>query len=415
MEEVLRHRADGMHILIVSQYFWPEEFRINDLASELVGRGHKVTVLTGTPNYPMGRTFPDYKRNPEKYSKYNGVDIIRVPLLPRGEGAFRLLLNYASFVLSGCSIGYMKVRRTNFDVIFSPQLSPITAMLPAIMLRKFRKRKFAMWVLDVWPDTLDALGVIRSPKILAIVGKLVRFIYNRTDKIFVQSKGFIANVHKYSRTGVEVEYLSNWSEEIPDLGCIERSPLIENIQGSFDLMFAGAIGESQDFGTILDAAELLKDEPALRWHIVGDGRVSEWVKDETDRRGLHNFFMYGRHPVNTMPSFYKCADVMLVSLRSHPIFAMTIPGKIQSYMAAGKPVLAILEGEGANVVKSAEAGLCVKSGDAKGLAQAIRSMMQMNNRALEEMGTAAKAYSDREFNRKTLIDRIESSLLNLSN
>jgi colanic acid biosynthesis glycosyl transferase WcaI len=404
-----------MHILIVSQYFWPEEFRINDLASELVARGHTATVLTGEPNYPKGHLFPAYLSDKAAFSEYNGVNIIRVPLIPRGSGSLRLLLNYFSFVVTSCTIGLWKLRHLDFDVIFSPQLSPVTAMLPAVLIRRIRRRPFAMWVLDLWPDTLHALGVTRSPIILGWVGRLVGFIYHRTDKLFVQSRGFVDNVTKYTTQPVEPEFLPNWSEEIEDLSRVKAAPQIApSGPETFNLMFAGAIGESQDFPSILAAAELLRDETRLRWLIVGDGRASDWLEKEVKNRNLPNFHLLGRHPVDAMPSFYKHANAMLVALRADPIFAMTIPGKVQSYLAAGKPVLAMLDGEGAKVIEEAKAGYCVPAGNAEELAKAIRQMMQLPHGQLAKLGKNAKQHSQAVFDRKKLIDRIETTLSNLS-
>ncbi|QJB70814.1 glycosyltransferase family 4 protein [Parasphingorhabdus halotolerans] len=402
-----------MHVLVVTQYFWPETFRINDLVSELVNRGHEVTVLTGQPNYPAGKIFQDYRDDPAAFSSYAGAKVIRVPLISRGKGSLRLLLNYASFAISGCTIGVWKIRRVKFDVIFSPQLSPITAMLPAVLIRQVRKRKFAMWVLDLWPDTLKALGIIKSSRLLNMVGRLVGFVYHRTDKLYVQSEGFIPNVLEHTKKPVELEFLPNWSEDIPELNSVEPSPEVTAVPKSFDIMFAGAVGEAQDFPAILEAAEQLKDVPQLRWLIVGDGRVSDWVAEEINRRGLTNIIMLGRHPVETMPSFYKHADVMLVSLKAEPIFASTIPGKIQSYLAAGKPIIAMLDGEGAKVIKSSGAGISVPASNASELAATIRTMMSMEQSELRAMGKASKEYSNKVFDRKKIIDRIERDLFSL--
>lgn len=399
-----------MRILIVSQYFWPENFRINDLAEELVRRGHEVTVLTGQPNYPGGTIFDAFRAEPAAFACYKGVRIVRVPLVPRGSGSVRLLLNYLSFAVSACTIGLWKLRNVDFDVIFSPQLSPVTAMLPAVLLRKRRRRPFLMWVLDLWPDTLEALGTVKSRRSLALIGRLVGFIYHRCDHIFVQSQGFVPNVLKYTRRPVAVEFLPNWSEEMPEMGQITPAPEVKVRQGSFSVMFAGNIGESQDFPTILDAADRLRDVSGLRWLIVGDGRMIAWVESEVARRGLSNVELLGRFPVERMPSFYKHADAMLVSLKAEPIFAMTIPGKIQSYLAAGKPVLAMLDGEGADVVRKSGAGIACPSGDARALSAAVVRMMAMTSKERGALGQAALAYSKTEFDRDRLISRIEARL-----
>lgn len=404
-----------MHLLIVSQYFWPEEFRINDLASELVSRGHEVTVLTGKPNYPMGQTFPAFKETPDAYNQYNGVNIVRVPLVPRGHGALRLALNYFSFALSASLIGTWKLRKVNFDVIFSPQLSPITAMLPAVILRQIRRRKFVMWVLDLWPDTLRALGVVKSQYGLKCIGKFCGYIYHRVDKLFVQSQGFIPNIEKYTTRPVEIEYLPNWSETMPDMSKVEPSRQVQTKAHEFNIMFAGALGESQDFPAVLEAMEKLRDIPELEWRIVGDGRIFDWLNAEVERRGLHNVSLYGRHPVEDMPAFYKHANAMLVCLRADPIFAMTVPGKIQSYLAAGKPIIAMLDGEGAKVIRDSGAGYSVPAGDFEGLVNAVRRMIALNKGQLTVMGEAAKRYSDSEFDRTVLIDRIEKTLQDYAN
>ena len=403
-----------MRILVVSQYFWPENFRINDLASDLVRRGHEVTVLTGQPNYPSGIILKDFRANPQEYDLYNGIRIVRVPLLPRGTGSFRLFVNYLSFFVTGSTLGLWKLRKMRFDVIFSPQLSPVTAMLPAVVIRKLRGLPFVMWVLDLWPDTLAALGTVRSPYALALIGRLVGFIYHRCDHIFVQSQGFVPNVLKYTRRPVVIEHLPNWSEEMPFPDSVERAPEVEPQQGGFTIMFAGNIGESQDFPAIIEAATQLRDVPGLRWLIVGDGRMSGWVDEEIARRRLINFRMMGRFPVERMPSFYKHADALLVSLQPQPIFAMTIPGKVQSYLAAGKPVLAMLDGEGANVIRDSGAGIACGSGEVADLVAAVSQMMTMSQDERDSMGRAGYEYSRLAFDRETLIGRIEACLERIS-
>lgn len=402
-----------MRILIVSQYFWPEEFRVNDLASELSARGHAVTVLTGIPNYPLGEIHLDYVRNPELFLQYNGAEIVRVPLVARGNGRLRLLLNYVSFAISASTIGAWRLRKIDFDVIFSPQLSPVTAMLASVILKKLRRRRFVMWVLDLWPDTLNALGVVKSPWILRVVQRMVDYIYNQTDILFVQSQGFVDRIIQSSSCKITPQYLPNWSETLPELAEIDLAKEIDFRPDLFNVMFAGAIGDSQDFPTILAAADMLRHETRLRWLIVGDGRVSDWVASEVSKRKLSNVVMLGRYPSSRMPEFYKHADAMLVSLKNEPIFSLTVPGKVQSYFAAGKPVIAMLNGEGAKIVTESQAGVAVAAGNFNELAGAIGMMMALDTVTLKKMGDAAKMYSVRNFNRRHLIDRIERELESL--
>lgn len=195
-----------MRLLVVSQYFWPETFRINDLVGELAARGHEVVVLTGEPNYPEGKVLPAYRQNPRLFSHHAGAPILRVPVLPRGQGSMRLVLNYLSFVVSASLLGPWRLRGRSFDAILVFQTSPITAALPAIALRRLKRAPLLMWVLDLWPETLEAVGVVRSPRILALIGKLVAFIYRRCDRILAQSRAFFENIAHWARSDTRIRY-----------------------------------------------------------------------------------------------------------------------------------------------------------------------------------------------------------------
>ncbi len=406
-----------MKILVVTQYFWPETFRVNDLVSDLVRRGHQVTVLTGLPNYPEGEVFPQFRKEPEAYSQFEGAEIIRVPLVPRGKRSLTLLLNYASFVVSGVLVGSWRLRARTFDHVLAIQLSPVTAVLPALWLGRLKRLPVTMWILDLWPESLSAIGAVKSPTILKWVGKLVSFIYRRCDRILVQSQAFLPNIQKYGGDLSKVEYFPGWAEPLflEKLENASPCPEMEPFQGTFNVMFAGNIGEAQDFPAILDAAEALADEPSLRWIVLGDGRASQLVREEILRRGLSDkVIMLGRHPIERMPSFFRAADALLVSLTPDPIFAMTIPGKIQSYLAAGLPILGMLDGEGARVIQEAQAGLIAPAGQGRELADRVRHLLAMSEREREDMGHRGQAYCDRMFNRERLISSLESSLQAIS-
>lgn len=397
-----------MRLLVVTQYFWPENFRINDLVSELVLRGHSVTVLTGHPNYPAGRLFPEFQMNRQKFDSFNGASIVRVPLIPRGQGGLRLALNYLSFAASASLLGSWRLRRSKFDTIFVYEPSPITVGIPAILLRWLKKAPVAFWVLDLWPETLKAIGVIRSPLLLRFIGKLVSMIYNRCDLILAQSKSFIPQIAKYCNDVIRIEYFPSWAESVFEPGNPAPAAEVPLRKNSFDVMFAGNIGDAQDFPAILAAAELLRGCARIRWLLVGDGRVAGWVNAEIIRRNLQDsVLMLGRHPVERMPSFYRHADVLLMSLKDEPIFAMTIPGKLQSYLAAGIPVVAMLNGEGANVVERSRSGVTCRAGDADGLATAILRLASLSDEQMNEMGRNALAMSQTEFDRGKLITRLE--------
>jgi colanic acid biosynthesis glycosyl transferase WcaI len=403
-----------MRLLIVSQYFWPENFRINDLAAELYRRGHEVTVLTGWPNYPDGQVFEDFARLPAQFDSFEGVEIIRTPLVSRGRGGLRLMLNYLSFTISASLIGAWKLRGRSFDVIFVNQLSPVTVGLPAAFLAWLKRAPMAMWVLDLWPDTLQAIGLVKSPRVLGWLARLVSFIYSRCDLIFAQSQSFIPKVHQLAGKKKRVEYFPSWAEDIYQNTDVVPAPEVPIQEGSFDVMFAGNLGGAQDFSCILAAAELLRSHAHIRWLIVGDGRMASWIAKEVRLRGLlDQVLMLGRYPVERMPSFFAQADVLLVSLADEPIFSMTIPGKLQSYLAAAIPVVAALNGEGGELVKRSGVGLTCAAGDAKGLADAVLSLSKMSVEDLRAMGQRGLETCRLEFDRNNLISRAEDLLLDL--
>lgn len=395
-----------MRILIVSQYFWPENFRVNDLADEFATRGHDVTVLTGVPNYPSGKVFEEYIREAENFNRFGQVAVERVPMLPRGSGSFCLMLNYASFALSASLLGAWRLRGKSFDVIFVFEPSPITVGLPAVLLRRLKRAPVAFWVLDLWPETLHAIGAVRSQQILDAVGRLVSFIYNRCDLVLAQSRSFVPQILKYCHPGKRVEYFPSWSDASFDFSVVALAPEVPVDDAAFNILFAGNIGEAQDFPAIIDSADLTRDS-RIRWLIVGDGRAAAWAREEVQRRGLEErVLFFGQHPVERMPSFFKHADALLVSLKDTPIFAMTIPGKLQAYLAAGIPVLAMLNGEGSAIVDSSGAGLSCPAGDGRALAERALRLAAMSQDERQRMGRRGRDYYAENFDRGMLISKL---------
>lgn len=400
-----------MRILVVSQYFWPENFRVNDVVSELVKRGHKITVLTGKPNYPDGKVFAEFLRCPDRFATYEGARIVRVPIWPRGKSKFSLLINYLSYALNATLLGIFHLRGEQFDVIFVSQYSPATVGLPAIALRRLKRVPIVFWVLDQWPETLSAVGVIKSKVVLRLVGRLVTFIYAHCDLVLAQSKSLVSQIGKYYPNPGKIAYFPSWAEKIYDDRPVVLAPEVNKQSGIFSILFAGNIGEAQDFPAILDAAELLKSHKNIRWLILGDGRQADWLKGEVSRRRLQDcVLLLGRFPVERMPSFYGHADALLVSLKAEAIFSMTIPGKIQSYLIAGIPILGMLDGEGADAIQEAEAGLVCPAGDAVGLADAVVKMVNLSPVVRSEMGRKGQLYATNEFDRSVLLDRLEEWL-----
>jgi colanic acid biosynthesis glycosyl transferase WcaI len=397
-----------LRILVVSQYFWPENFRINDLVKEWVQRGHQVTVLTGIPNYPAGKVFDAYRKQPSVFSRYEGAKVIRVPILSRGTGGIRLVLNYLSFVCSASILGPRRLHGIKADVIFVFEPSPVTVGFPAVLMGKLKKAPVVFWVLDLWPETLAAVGVVRSTRVLGWVGYMVRFIYDRCALVLGQSRSFFDSIAKYCSDKTKIRYFPNWAEEVFAGESVSSAAEVPKQPDGFTVVFAGNVGEAQDMPAVLDAAERLKDNLAIRWIIVGDGRKWNWLQSEVRRRGLQDSVLLpGRFPVERMPSFFAHADALLVSLKRDPVFSMTIPGKVQSYLMAGIPLLGMLDGEGAAVIRDARAGLTCDAGDGAGLANAILTMAAMSRDARLQLGLNGRQYAQNEFGRTNLMNRLE--------
>jgi glycosyltransferase involved in cell wall biosynthesis len=390
-------------LLIVSQYFWPENFRVNDLVAELGRRGHVIS--------------PEFRREPARFSSYAGAEVIRVPILSRGKGRVRLTLNYLSFVLSGIALGVWRLRSRHFDAIFVFQPSPITSCLPAILIGRVKGAPVLLWVLDLWPETLSAVGVVRARWLLALVGRMVAFIYRRCDLVLAQSRAFEPNIEKYAGDASRIRYFPGWAEPLfrGSLAAVEPAPEVRAYEGTFNVLFAGNIGEAQDFPAILDAAEALRHRADIRWLIIGDGRAAEWVRAEIRRRALDNTVrMLGRHPIERMPSFFRAATALLVTLKSDRVFAMTIPGKVQTYLATGLPLIGMLDGEGARVLEQSGAGLVCRAGDGAALADRVLQLVALTPSQRAAMGARGLEYSHREFDRSRLLTQLEDWMRGLA-
>jgi glycosyltransferase involved in cell wall biosynthesis len=395
-----------VRVLIVTQYFWPEHFRVNDLADGLVERGHEVTVLTGSPNYPGGRFYDGYGLF-NKPETRNGVKVLRVPLIPRGSGrSLRLILNYLSYMVSATLIGPF-LCRGRFDLIFVFQVTPVTVGIPAAFLKRLKRAPILFWVLDLWPESVAAASRFKAPWILKSIDRMVRFIYRHCDRILYTSKGFAGSIQSRGVEPSRLSYFPNWVEPAPE---VVGAPPVELPKG-FRILFAGNVGEAQDFGTILNAAEHLKDHPEIQWIILGEGRQWNWVKEQVEARGLaFCVHLLGRFPADTMPSFFAQADALLVTLKRDPVFALTVPGKVLAYMSCGKALLAALDGEGAEVIEEARAGLTVSAGDAAGLANIVLEMSHLPVEKRMKMGESAQQYCSAHFSRVQLFAYLESMM-----
>jgi glycosyltransferase involved in cell wall biosynthesis len=388
----------AVRILVLTQYFWPETFRINDVVDGLVGRGHSVTVYTGLPNYPGGSFHPGYGFSGPYKEKRNGADVRRVPLLPRGSGgSVRLALNYLSHALAATLLAPFQ-KKCDVILVFEP--SPMTIGIPARVLRALKGAPVVFWVQDLWPESLSATGAVRSRAVLALVDRLIKWIYRGCDRVLVQSEAFIPSVEAHGVPRERIRYLPNSAEAFYRKVDVEK-------QRGFRVLYAGNIGAAQDFPTILAAAERVRD---VQWLIVGDGRMRSWVESEVKQRGLSNVQLLGQRPGEEMPRLFAQADVLLATLRREPIFAYTIPSKIQSYLACGRPVIAAIEGEGGRIIRSAGAGWAVPPEDPAALAEAVLAASRLERTELDAMGSRGEAWFREHFERDKLLSRLEGFL-----
>jgi len=394
-----------MKLLLVSQYFWPESFSINEIAKSLVDKGIELEVLTGKPNYPRGKTFSGYRAWGLQREYHDGIHINRIPLLPRGDGGWRLALNYLSFIFSGLLFSPWLLRRKKFDVIFIYAPSPILQALPAIFIGKLKNCPVALWVQDLWPDSLSATGHVKNNWILKLVEFVVRFIYRHTDLILVPSRAFEAPVRKLA-TDSPIVYQPNTIGDVFAESTGSEIPFISGLEEGFSIMFAGNIGTAQAVDVIVEAALLLKENADIHFVVMGDGSCREEMLKSVRHQGLVNVHLPGRFPAEMMPGFMHKASALLVTLTDRPIFSMTVPNKIQAYMAAGRPIIACLNGEGARLVIEAEAGLAAPAEDGKALAETILHLYRLSASERKKMGDNGRNYFQEHFNHEHLVDQL---------
>ena len=370
-------------------------------------RGHAVTVLTGIPNYPSGQFFPGYGLSRHRHEIWKGVEVVRVPLISRGNGGrLRLALNYISFALMASLFGPLQLRRS-YDVIFVHEPSPITVGIPAIAMRKRTQAPILFWVLDLWPESITAAGGVRAPWVLGLLTGLTRWIYGHCERVLVASRAFIPRVGAMGVAEERIAYFPNWAENVFQPSTAAEPPV--PLSPGFRVMFAGNIGVAQDFPAILEAAEQLKDYPDIHWIVLGDGHVARWVREEVVRRGIGaTVHLLGNYPPEQMPQFFAHADAMLVSLKPDPVFSLTVPAKLQAYMACGRPIIAMLDGEGARIVEEAGAGVTCPAGGGRALAEAVLEMARLSPQTRALMGTQARAYSIANFEREKIFRRLEA-------
>lgn len=396
------------HILVVSQYFYPEQFRINDICQEWVKRGFKVTVITGIPNYPEGKYYEGYGISKKRKETWNGIDIIRIPLIPRGKSKIGLVCNYLSFPVSGFIWNLLS--NIKADYVFNFETSPMTQTLIAVWYAQKHKVPCYLYVQDLWPEAVETVTGIHNPFIIKPLDTMVRYIYKHCDKIFCTSPSFVRDICKRGVDKKKVYYWPQYAEEFYQPAEKHSVPEIED-DDSFKIIFTGNIGYAQGLDTIPKAAKILKSKGAnVKFYIVGDGRYKQELIKEISYAGVEDMvLLIGRHPAKRIPEFLACCDVAYVSFMNDSLFSKTIPAKVQSYMACGMPVLAASEGETNRIVQKADCGLCSRIGDEVSLAENVEKMMSMEIAELERMGKNAREFCNRYFSKKVLMDQMDEN------
>lgn len=399
-----------MKILVVCQYYYPEPFRITDICETLVQKGHQVTILTGLPNYPKGRVFDDYRHGRKRNEIINGVNVIRTFEIGRGNTRIKLFLNYFSFAVSA-SVKALLMKE-EYDVVFVNQLSPVMMGIPAMVYKKKHNKKMVLYCLDLWPDSLAAGGVRESSIIYKVFLGISKWVYQSADSILVTSNMFKNYFHNTLGLPItNIEHLPQYAEDLFAKSVDSKEGETKDSNRGFKFVFAGNIGDMQSVETIIKAANEVHTHHNIAFHIVGDGSKLEECKQLADSFGLTNVIFHSRRPVVEMQYFYGMADAMLITLKNNKTLSYTLPGKIQSYMAAGRPIIGAINGETSYVIKDADCGLCCNAEDYKEFAKLI--LQFCNSDRKEQMAINAQNHYIKNYSKERFIARLECTLKSL--
>ncbi len=394
------------HILIVCQHFYPEQFRINDMAFEWVKRGYRVTCVTGFPNYPEGKVYKGYGFFKKRHENINGVEVYRIPLIPSGKGKLQLVLNYYSFPFFG--FFWNLFTRIKADEVYMFETSPMHQCKVGVAYARKHKVPCNLYVQDLWPENLEMMTGIHSPLIIKPIERMVRDIYKGCTHIFGTSPSFVDAIRKYVDED-EWDKVSFWPQYAEEF--YQPKPKVEH--KGFNVIFTGNIGQAQGLDILPKAAAIIRKEGVkdIRFTIVGDGRARESFKESITEAGVWDLFEFtGRVLPTEIPDYLAKADAAFVSFADHEIFAKTIPAKLQSYMACAMPIIASAKGETVRVIAEAKCGMCADIGDAKTLAANIIAMRSLSPELLTQMGQNALAYNKAHFDKKTLMDEMDKYL-----
>lgn len=394
-----------MKILVVSQHYWPEPFPSTDLCEALAARGHKVHVITDVPNYPMGTIYPEYRGKHRRRQHRNGVQIFRTFTIGRRNNILFRMLNYYSFSLS--STWFSRKLPDDYDVVLAIQSSPIMMVRAALAYAKRCHKKTVFYTMDLWPASLAAGGVGENSPIYKLFYRVSEKLYKKADRILITSRMFRQYLQEnFDIDDKKIGYLPQYASSQFD----RITPTAQ--KDTVDLMFAGNVGAAQSLTTVLETADILRDEAGLRFHIVGDGSELDSLKELACRKGLTNVIFHGRKPMEEMPQYYAMADAMVVTLTADPFIGMTLPAKVQSYMAAGKPILAAANGEIPQVLEEACCGYCAPAENSRLFTQAVRQFLDCPQK--DQLGKNARNYYKTYFTKEKNIVKLEQELETLA-
>jgi len=383
-----------LRVLVISHYYWPESFRINQLVEDLIAAGAEVTVLTGHPSYPEGATYPGYDARRTAVERHAaGYDIVRVPVVPRGRGThLRLALNYLSFVVSAICCGSWLLRRRRFDVLFVYCTTPVIQGYVGLWLKLIKRAKLVLWVQDLWPQALAATGFINSRGLLRLVGGIVKLLYRGSDLVLGQSRAFV-DIIAAQAGRVPVGYLPNPGEHPQEASAVQAPTL----PAKFNVVFAGNLGKAQSLESVVAAAALLRADPDIHITLLGSGSMVARISGEIEALGLTNISLGGRLPPQAMPGVYRQASALLLTLVDNKMVGQTVPSKFQSYLGAGVPVIAAVNGEAAEIVSQSGAGISCRAQDPAALAAAIVTLKRMPAAHRAAMGDAARRFFEANY------------------
>lgn len=399
-------------ILIVSQYFYPESFRINELAFELAKLGHHVDVLTAIPNYPEGKYLKGYGIFKKRKEVINGVNVYRCFHFPRGNaGNLAMSINYLSFLISASlRVLFQFVWKEKYDAIIGFQMSPVTQVVPGCILGAIKKTKVLTWVQDIWPDSITDNTTERQNRfLLPPLNWITEYVYRKSTKILITSKGMRELVCRNNDYTDKIEYVPNWCDDFS----IVSSTLDLNVPSGFNVMMAGNLGEGIGPDEVMNAIKEIPAESGINFMFAGGGSRLGFMKEKAKEYRLNNVFFLGKFPYESMGSVYNKADALLLTLMKtdSPHLTVTVPSRLQAYMSAGKPVFAMIGKGAADVIGQSHCGFVVPAGDYENLAHVILDNYQKKD-LLKEMGKNARTTYEKEYTLQKGIERFERLIEN---